>query len=223
MYKRTTWEKRNSPPNDVGSRYLLNNIEDGIVQAHNFLGNGPSIGSSWTMWEDLRFPADSVKAAGIKDPAYSTFAGDLRAYWFSPSTLEELHIKAQMPHAWNGSDIHPHVHWLATTASSVAGHQVRWGMEYTWASIGSTISAPATVYGSTSYPNEQIVANKHYITEFSPITPGLNQNGLSSMLSIRLFRDSTVAGDSFVHGAFLLEFDLHYQIDMIGSRQELVK
>jgi hypothetical protein len=223
MYVRSTWEKSNSPPNDAGSRLLLNNLESGVEQAHNFLGNGPSIGSSWGMWEDLRFPAESVKAAGVKDPAYSTFSGSLMAYWFSPTTQEEVFISAQMPHAWDGSAVYPHFHWFATTESSVAGHQVRWGIEYTWASIGSTFPAAATVYASTGYPNEQIAVNKHYVTSFAKIEPTISQNGISSMLMMRLFRDSTVAGDSFTHGAFLLEFDLHYRMNMIGSRQEMSK
>lgn len=223
MYTRSTWEKRNSPPNDVNSRFMLNNIEYGVEQAHGFLGNGPNIGSSWGMWEDLRFDANAIKAAGVKDPAYSTCLGDLRSYWFSPSTLEELYLAAQFPHAWDGSAIYPHMHWFATTASSVAGHQVRWGMEYSWANIGSTMSVPATVYASTAYPSEQIEENKHYITSFSPIIPTTVQNGLSSMMLIRIFRDSTVLEDTFVHGAWLLEFDIHYKMNMVGSRQELEK
>lgn len=223
MYSKTHWERRNSPPNDSGSRHLLNNLEDGVEQVHNFLGNGPKVGSSWVMWEDLRFPAESIKAAGIKDPAYSTFSGGLMASWFSPTTQEELFLSVQMPHAWDGGSIYPHMHWFATTASSAAGHQVRWGLEYSWASIGKTFSAPATVYASTQFPNEQIEANKHYITSFAAISPTTSQNGISSMLHIRLFRDSTVAGDSFVHGAFLSEFDIHYSMDTIGSRQELSK
>jgi hypothetical protein len=115
------------------------------------------------------------------------------------------------------------MHWIATTASSVAGHQVRWGIEYSWTNIGSTIPAPSTVYASTSFPNEQIAVNKHYITSFDPITPSTNQNGLSSMMMCRIFRDCTVAEDTFTHGTFLLEFDIHYRMNMVGSRQELVK
>jgi len=223
MYTKSKWERGNSPSNDVRSRHLLNNLENGVEQAHGFLGNGPEVGSSWGMWEDLRFDSNGIKAAGIKDPAYSTWSGELRSYWFSPTTSEDLFLNVQMPHAWDGSAIYPHMHWVATTGSSVAGHQIRWGLEYSWASIGSTFPASATVYASTSYPNEQIDANKHYITSFDPITPTTNQNGLSAMLSCRIFRDSTVVGDSFTHGAFLLEFDLHYRMNMIGSRQDLTK
>lgn len=223
MYSRTFWDRKNSPPNDVGSRLLLNNLEDGLESVHNFLGNGPKIGSSWLMWEDLRFDSNALKAAGVKDPAYSTCVGNLRAYYFSHTTQEELYINVQMPHAWAGSAIYPHVHWLATTGSATVADSPLWALEYSWANIGSTMSAPATVYASTHSPASAVTSLRHNITSFSPIDPTISQNGLSSMMLVRLYRDSTVASDDFEHGAFLLEFDLHYQINMIGSRQELTK
>ena len=224
MYRRSTWERGNSPPNDQGSRHLLNNLESGVEQAHNFLGNGPSIGSSWGMWDDLRFDANALKAAGVKDPAYTTCLGSgLRAYWFSPTTQEELYFAAQMPHSWDGSAIYPHVHWFDSTGSSTKADLVRWGLEYSWAEIGSTMTTASTVYISTRFPDEAITKNKHYISEFAAITPSTNQDGMSAMLLCRLFRDSTVAEDSSTNGAYLLEFDIHYRMNMIGSRQENTK
>jgi hypothetical protein len=222
-YRKSSWRKNYSPPNESFIRSIINNIEDGLSAVNGFLGNGEIIGSSWWMWDDLRFDSNAVKAAGIKDPAWATFSGGLAAYWFSPTTQEDLFLNVQMPHSWDGSAIYPHMHWAVTTASSVAGHQVRWGIEYAWANIGSTFPSASTVYASTSFPNEQLDVNKHYLTSFAPITPTTNQDSLSSMMMCRLFRDSTVAGDSFTHGAFLLEFDIHYRMNMVGSRNELTK
>lgn len=223
MYSRTVWEKRNSPPNDVGSRLLLNNIEAGVEQAHDFLGNGPNAGTSWVVWEDLRFPSEALKAAGVKDPAYSTCLGGIRAYYFSHTTQEELHVTAQMPHAWDGSAIYPHFHWIASTGSATAADSPLWAIEYSWANIGSTFLAPATVYASTHTPVGAVTSNKHMVTPFSPITPTTNQNGLSAMLIMRIYRDCTVAADDFEHGVFMNEFDLHYRMNAIGSRQEYTK
>lgn len=222
-YTRTYWDHRNSPPNDARSRHGLNNIEHGIEQVHNFLGNGPNLGSSWGMWEDLRFPAEALKAAGVKDPAYSTCVGGLRAYYFSHTTQEEVYTAVQMPHAWDGSAIYPHVHWLASTGSATIADSPLWAIEYSWANLGSTFPAAATVYASTHYPAAAVVSKRHVLTSFDPIQPTTSQNGLSSMLLIRLYRDCTVAADDFEHGVFMCEFDLHYRIDMVGSRQELSK
>jgi len=149
----------------------------------------------------------------------------LRTYVFSASTQEELYFNAQMPHAWDGSAVYPHAHWMATTASdgTPAAQKVAWRMEYVWASIGSTYAAATTVAGSTSYPDEEVLANKHYITSFTPMSPSTAQDGLSSMLLCRLYRDSTAAADTFEHGAYLLEVDFHYRINTVGSREELSK
>ena len=35
------------------------------------------------VWEDLRFDSNAIRAAGVKDPAYSTCLGGLRTYVFS--------------------------------------------------------------------------------------------------------------------------------------------
>jgi hypothetical protein len=85
------------------------------------------------------------------------------------------------------------------------------------------MSAPATVYIQTRSPDEALVAKKHYISSFDPITPTASQDGISSMMLCRLFRDSTVAADSSTNGAWLLEMDFHYRMNMIGSRSELTK
>ena len=177
------------------------------------------------VWEDLRFDANAIRAAGVKDPAYSTMLGGLRTYWFSPTTQEELYFNAQMPHAWDGSAIYPHIHWMASTASdgAPASQKALWKMEYAWASIGSTFAAAATVSGSTHYPNEEPAANKHYMTAMTSIVPSTNQSGISSMLICRLYRDSTDAADTFEQGAFLLEVDFHYRINTVGSREETSK
>lgn len=224
MYSRSTWDTHSSPSNFAKSRNWLNNIELGVEAAHNFLGNGPSVGSSWVMWDDLKFDANALKAAGVKDPAYSTcLGGELRAYWFSPTTQEELFFAVQFPHSWNGSYIYPHLHWIASTGTSTASEKIQWHLEYSWASIGSTMSAPTTIVVTSRTPNEAIVSNKHYISSFDPIKPTTSQSGISSMMLCRLCRDSTVAADDFEHGVFLLEFDIHFAMNMIGSRQEKTK
>ena len=94
-------------------------------------------------WEDLRVPAVSTRLGGTKDPDFALFKNDgegspsqgVFTYWFDNSTEEELYFAAQLPHAWNGTDILAHVHWTPAVNGG-AGQTVCWGLEYTWASIG---------------------------------------------------------------------------------------
>lgn len=54
-------------------------------------------------------------------------------------------------------------------------------------------------------------------------TPPASISGVSSMMVCRLYRSPTVTEDTYSNDAGLLEFDLHYQIDSFGSRNEYIK
>ena len=43
------------------------------------------------------------------------------------------------------------------------------------------------------------------------------------MMVCRLFRDATDAADTYDADAVLLEFDVHYKVNMLGSREETSK
>lgn len=243
-YSKNRWNKQDAAVgHDKRVAYKMERIEDGVSDAHATLrfatcvdgefrcgestGSYCSLSSSGFVtlagdaraWEDLRFDANALKAAGVKDPAYSTVLGTLRGYTFSPTTQEELYFAVQMPHSWSGEAIHPHVHWFTATASTNV--TCRWGLEYAWADIGSTFSAPTTIYASTVSPVTTIIeSKKHYVTSFSSLVPSTNQDGFSAMLLCRLFRDSTVAADTFDQNANLLEFDIHYSVKRLGTKTE---
>jgi hypothetical protein len=151
----------------------------------------------------------------------------LYLYWFDASTEEEVWFAVQMPHAWAGTDIIPHVHWTPKTTADgdPANQTVEWGLEYTWINVGGDFAASSTIYGKTSIPNDaNIVANRHYKTNLTSISPSASQDGLSSMLVCRLFRNAAdAADDTYEDDVGLLEFDLHYEVDMLGSRSVSTK
>ena len=244
-YSKNRWHKADAAVGqDKRVAYKMERMEDGISAAHETLQYATNVNGEFRwgnstanycaiepdgtlefngaamVWEDLRFDANSLKAAGIKDPAYSTVLGGMRAYQFSPTTLEELYFAVQFPHSWSGESVFPHVHWFVTTATTNV--VCRWWLEYSWANIGSTLSAPTTVYASTAYPGTTVLeAKKHYITSFAEIAPTTNQDSFSSMMLCRLFRDSTVAADNMDSFANLLEFDIHFSVKKLGTRNEL--
>ena len=183
-------------------------------------------------WDDLRVSATSTKAGGSKDPGYAKFIDDAAGtsqgcfiYWFDASTEEEVYFEIQIPHAYKaGSDIIPHVHWVPKS-NGTSGHHVSWGLEYAWVDIGDVYGDTTFIYGNAHDPADAVlVANKHYLTDLTTIS-GAGMT-LSSMLVCRLFRNATAAGssaDEYGADAGLLEFDLHFQSDALGSREETVK
>jgi hypothetical protein len=178
-----------------------------------------------TVWDDFRISATSSKLGGTKDPGFTVFKTNgsgsqgVFVYWFDASTEEELYFVVQMPHSWAGTAITPHVHWVPKTTSDEAptNQAVEWGLEYTWADEGTAFGNTSIIYAkSTVVP---LVADTHYRTDFAAITPSASQDGLSSMLVCRIFRNATDAtDDTYEDDAGLLEIDFHYELNTVGSR-----
>ncbi len=184
-----------------------------------------------TVFDDLVIPLISGKSA-TNPPTFTLFMNNgstsegVYAYLFenvASNSENQVFFTIQMPHAWKtGSEIYPHIHWAPEDNGTGA---VVWGMEYTWVeyNASTTQQFPQTtiVTGtSTSFSNS---AHKHLITPFGAITPSSNQDDISSVLVVRLFRNSSNAADTYTGGAFGLSFDLHYERDTDGSRTEWVK
>jgi len=176
-----------------------------------------------TYWDDLRVPVGAVAVQGQQNlPDWETFVDSLQILCFDPAGMEQVFFTTQLPHAWKeGTDIEAHVHWAPAANGASAEHRARWGLEYTWANRGSTFGSSATIYGSAVVPDEQLVQNRHYVTELGDID-GTGKT-ISSMLVCRLFRDATHEDDDYTGDACLLEIDFHYQIDRPGSRTEYTK
>lgn len=71
-----------------------------------------------------------------------------------------------------------------------------------------------------------LVAGKHYITEILTLNPGATQDGLSTILIGRLYRNSSAAEDTYnVSGnkCGLLYIDAHYIRNSTGSITEYTK
>jgi hypothetical protein len=168
-----------------------------------------------TVWDDLRFPASAVRVnpATLKPDFDETNIG----YSFDAAARETLLIIAQMPHSWKmGSDIVPHVHWQPL---SDATGKVYWEMAYKWTNINgveaagwATVNILSLAAGATG---------THQIASFGNVS-GADKT-LSSIISIKLARVGNAATDTHASEALLKEFDIHYEIDTLGSREEYVK
>ena len=186
-----------------------------------------------TVWDDLMVSALATKLGGSKDPGFALFKDNgsgsqgVFTYWFDDSTEEEIYFSVQMPHSWKGTDIYPHVHWTPETTAdgAPASQTVEWGLEYTWIDIGGDFANTSFIYGKAHTPADaDVVAGRHYLTPLTTITPSATQDGISSMIVCRLFRNATDAtDDTYEADAGLLQFDIHYEMDTIGSKTETAK
>jgi len=184
-----------------------------------------------TVFNDLENP---LTAGTIykSPPSFEVFMDDgsgrrgVYAYSFGNAQAnneEQIMFTIQMPHGWiEGSDIYPHIHWSPRDNGSGV---VVWGIEYTWVDYNSI--TPGEFPPTTTITAESVaIANdnhKHLVTSFGAITPSADQDNISSILMVRVFRNSSNPADTYSDEAFGLSFDLHYEMNTIGSRTEWTK
>ncbi len=142
----------------------------------------------------------------------------------SASNEEEVFFTVQLPHNWKeGTVLYPHLHWSPQGAST---GNVVWGLEYSWINYDATtpLAFPnTTLITATTAAIASGDVDKHLITAFSSLTPGVNNNKISSILMCRLYRKSADAADTYTGNAAVLSFDFHYEIDGVGSHSLYVK
>jgi hypothetical protein len=182
-------------------------------------------------WDDLRMEP-VARTTGTNAPAFEKYfdnlAGTSRGVYLysfddaAGGSEKEIFYSVQLPHDWNQGAVAVHVHWVGNNADTTA--TPRWGIEYTWVEVDGTYGDTTTVYavGNTG-SDANVVAGKHYVTDFGEFTPTASQDGLSSICVARLFRDSANVADTYdVAGnkCGLLFVDTHYQRNSIGSSTE---
>ncbi|MEI6850337.1 MAG: hypothetical protein WCK26_00025 [Candidatus Saccharibacteria bacterium] len=168
-----------------------------------------------TVWDDLRFPATAINPAGAA--IAMTFDPDQIGFISAATGTQSIAIIGQMPHSWKvGSDIYPHIHWNPTTTNTGS---VLWRMEYKWTNINDTEPAGFTTVDVLD-PGDGI-ALKHQLIGFGAIS-GAGKT-LSSGLTIRISRIGGDVTDTYTGNSLLKEFDIHYEIDTLGSRTESAK
>ena len=176
-----------------------------------------------TVWDDIRCPASSG-GGGSSNPTFAVFRKDLAGtsigVWAQrfadPGAENDLMFDAQLPHSIKlGSTLHPHIHWSPNSA--VAGN-VGWGIEYAEANINEVFPVTTTVLQAFATAGIQY---QHQISEWTPISKATRN--ISAMFKCRIFRSNTGGIDTYADVVWLHEFDIHYEIDMIGSRFEYIK
>jgi hypothetical protein len=171
-------------------------------------------------WDDFRVSINALKVSGSKPPSWTSYKGG-EVLAFSDQAVagneEVVFFTIQMPHHWKlGTDVEAHVHWVPEDNST---GNVRWQLTYSWANEGAAFPAQTSITVNAAAPG---VADIHTYSEF-PTISGTGK-GMSSMMICELRRNSSNAADTFTgKSAYLLEFDLHYEIDSFGSDTESSK
>lgn len=131
----------------------------------------------------------------------------------------------QINHDWLlGSNIDPHLHWWQARAEVA-----NWLIGYRWQIQGSAKTTTWTNIAWTSNAFTWSAGTLNQITEFGPIVPPVGYGQVSDIVQFRIYRDVTNVSTLFAGAEATpadidaVNFDTHIEVDMLGSRQELVK
>lgn len=173
-------------------------------------------------YDDMRFPVNVSKAVVGREPSYNV-EGLLE---FSPTTLQSVMYLVQIPHTWKeGTPISPHIHWMKKSA---AAGDVKWRLEYKWATLGDVVpvpwSFPATdIFTTVPGTPDTGAARVHMISSFGDEVLDTSDKQISDCILFLISRAASDAEDTYADDAIMFEFDIHYQIDSRGSRQLFIK
>ena len=175
------------------------------------------VGDSSVMRDDIRVSANSTFINPLTSkPDYVTFISNTKTFHFDAGADETVTFAIQLPHSYKeGTDLEVHIHWSPTSTNT---GNVAWLFEYTAIAIDGTFSAVDT---TSAIQAGSGTAYAHQVAEFAAVISGIGLT-ISSMIMCALTRDVDYDDDYSGEAAFL-EFDLHYQMDSLGSRWEDLK
>ena len=167
------------------------------------------------VWDDLQVVMGQIKLPGVSDPAWIPYKGGY-VLAFSKAADNIVSFTAQIPHGYKvGSDVEFHLH-LAYPDNG-AGF-TRWNFTHSWASIGGEFPGETTVAAVDITSPE--VQDRHQLAELAETIDGAGK-GISSVLICSIQRVGTA--DNYDDVVYLVAADFHFEIDTVGSRQEIVK
>ena len=164
------------------------------------------------VWDDLKFPATRIRQGVSLKPDFDIT--ELGLLMPQNDADEIAYIIGQFPHERkNSSNIRPHIHFIQDVATTPT-----FKMDYRWYKNGDAVPTVWTTLTASSFAFTYTSGSILQIASF-PEIDGSSIDRVSSIIDIRIYRDDNdVTGD-----VLLKEFDIHYQIDSLGSRQEFIK
>jgi hypothetical protein len=182
-----------------------------------------------TCWDDIRIAGSQLRN-GATAPSFGvgTRLGGIYVLSFTGATgTDDIHTAIQLPHTWKpNTTIYAHVHGAAHAAITGAQDTISCGIEYAFLSLGDTLLTPAnctdTITGYWHITADSL--RRHSMLNIGAITPtgfsGTSKKE-SSMLMIRLFRNTADVKDTYTGNFEIYEFDIHFQVHKMGTKNEL--
>jgi len=181
-----------------------------------------------SVWNDLRIVPGAFQFAGSSDPTLVSWqpggsGATFKAYAFQKNN--EVFATEQMPHSYKeGTDLYFHIHWTPKDRGNEEnGATIGWKVDYSIANPDGTFGSSSTADLSDACSGAD---DEHEKTSSVQVSgTGLT---ISNMILLRIYRSDTGADDTWTgsttaQSPALLEFDLHFEMDNLGSNNETTK
>lgn len=179
-----------------------------------------------TVWDDMRVVPGAFDFAGVADPALEPWqpgAAGATFQVFEFAVDDEAFVSVQVPHGYvAGTDLKPHIHWTpGPNGNEESGAAVGWKIDYSIAGVGEAFPVSGTVDLSDTVTGTD---DLHEVTQSGTISgTGIAE---SDIIMMRVYRSDTGADDTWagiVSGSLplFLEIDIHYQLNKLGSAEEI--
>ena len=178
----------------------------GAVSAESFVGDGSGITYTNTFWDDLTLSGFSlIDPAGPAGATLTPYPANTNVYVMLFKAGDAGVGQLQMSHTYaRGTELRPHVHYSAAHSSTNV-----WRLDMAYGPILNKLTNhyQSVVTGTVAS------AYNHQMLSFAPLAGNTNTIGESTAFLIKV---SPVSGSN----TYLLDFDIHYQIDKLGSNNE---
>lgn len=173
---------------------------------------GIRLGGTATNYKDL-YPTQFIPSP-VSGATVTAYNGNLAGYELTKNATKAVQAMFQLNHDYKeGSSVYPHLHVFAPSAT---GTKLKLTIEYTWVNIDATgavtpTETPVLITGITAS-----TVKNNLVIPLGTISGDLKT--ISSILTIRVRRDTNDADSDIDSSVWLKSIDLHYEIDTIGSR-----
>lgn len=202
----------NAPAQLGGAESYLEILADGTLRL---------VGSA-TVFDDI---TQGIAAARSSGPGVAFNAVEATMDYLTTANLDDYAVLPfQLKHQIKfGAPIYPHVHW-----EQVQANTPNWLMQYRWQRSNGSKTTAWTNYKCNTNAFTYVSGTLNQIS-YGAAIPAPEGYSISDIVQIRLLRDTANAStlftgaDPYTVTASATSFDMHVEIDSLGSAAEYVK
>lgn len=174
---------------------------------------------SQAVWNDINMSMITAKVPAAHYPTWATFLANLNSYTFAIDDYVDMSTAEILHDYKEGTDIGLHLHIVTNGLNDATARKVKYTIYYSWGDMDEVMSAQGSLTAELTI-TANLADKTHLFLDMGDIT-GTNYK-IGSLLKMRVIRIAGTGTEPAVD-PFVEQAGIHYQIDTIGSRQELVK